>query len=72
MQLALRCPCIQNFVEPLVELVRKFSRSRSLWKRFKKVQFEMLHHEAECSDDEAMPILMEKRGFLAILKASHK
>ena len=52
MQLALKCPCIQNFVEPLVELARKFSRSRSLRMEFKKVQLEMLHRKAECSDDE--------------------
>ena len=51
-QSALKRPCIQKFVEPLVELARKFSRSRSLWMEFKKVQLEMLHREAECSDDE--------------------
>ena len=51
-QSALKCPCIQKFVEPLVELTRKFSRTKSLWMEFKKVQLEMLHWEAECSDDE--------------------
>ena len=51
-QSALRRPCIQKYVEPLAELTRKFSRSRSLWKEFKKVQLEMLHREVECSDDE--------------------
>ena len=40
-----------KFVEPLVELARKFSKSRSLWMEFKKVQLEMLHREAECNDD---------------------
>ena len=30
----------------------KFSRSRSLWMEFKKVQLEMLHREAECSNDD--------------------
>ena len=51
-QSALRRPCIQIYVEPLVELARKFPRSRSLWKEFKKVQLEMLHREVECNDDE--------------------
>ena len=36
-QSALKCPCIQNFVEPLVELDRRFSRSRVLWTEFKNV-----------------------------------
>ena len=71
-QSALRHPWIQKFVEPLVELARKFSRSRSLWMDFKKVQLEMLHWEVECSNDEAMLILMEKRGFHVMFKASHK
>ena len=52
MQSALKRPCIQKFVEPLVELAHKFSRSRSLWMEFKKIQLEMLHWEAECSDNE--------------------
>ena len=39
---------------------------------FKKVQLEMLHWEAGCNDDEAMLILMEKRGFHAMLKEIHK
>ena len=47
MQSALKRPCIQKFVEPLVELARKFSKSRSLWMEFTKVQLEMLHWEAE-------------------------
>ena len=51
-QSALRCTTIQKFVEPLVELARKFSRSRCLWMEFKKVQLEMIHREGECSDDE--------------------
>ena len=37
MQSALKRPYIQKFVEHLVELARKFSRSRSLWMEFKKV-----------------------------------
>ena len=49
-QSALKRPCIQKLVEHLVELGRKFSRSRSLWIEFKKVQLKMLHQEAECSD----------------------
>ena len=36
-QSALKRPCISKFVEPLVELARKFSNSRSLWMEFKKV-----------------------------------
>ena len=51
-QSTLKRPCIQKFVEPLVGLARKFSRSRSLWMDFKKVQLEMLHWEVECSNDE--------------------
>ena len=43
LQSALKRPCIQKFVEPLVELAHKFSRSRFLWMEFKKVQLEMLH-----------------------------
>ena len=39
MQSALKCRCIQNFVEPLVELAHKFSRSRVLWTAFKKVSW---------------------------------
>ena len=52
MQSALRRPCIQKYADPLVELGRNFSRSRSLWKEFKKVQLEMLHWEVKCSDDK--------------------
>ena len=52
MQSALKCPCIQKFAEPLVELARQSSRSRGLWMEFKKVQLEMLHQEGECSNDE--------------------
>ena len=51
-QSAPKRPCIQKFVEPLVELARKFSRRRCLWMEFRKVYLEMLHQEAECSDDE--------------------
>ena len=43
---------MQKFVEPLVELAHKFSKSRSLWMQLKQVQLEMLHREGECSDDE--------------------
>ena len=39
-------------MEPLAELARKFSRSRSLWMEFKKIELEMLHREAEYSDDK--------------------
>ena len=39
-QSALICPCIQKFVQLLVALARKFSRSRALWTEFKKVQLE--------------------------------
>ena len=35
-----------------MELACKFSKSRSLWKEFKKVHLEMVHREAECSNDE--------------------
>ena len=52
MQSALRCPCIQKLVEPLVEFVRKFSRSGTSWTGFKKVQLEMLHREGECNNDK--------------------
>ena len=52
MQSALRRPCIQKSVEPLVELARKSFRSRFLWMEFKKVQLEILHREAECNDEE--------------------
>ena len=62
MQSALKRPCIQKFVEPLVELARKFSRSRSLWMKFKKVQLQMLHREAECSDDEGDADFLWRRG----------
>ena len=43
---------IQKFVEFLVELARKFSRSRSSWMEFKKIQLEMLYRTDEFSDDE--------------------
>ena len=52
MQLALKRPCIQKFLVPLVGLARKLSRSKSLGLEFKKVHLEMLHQEAECNDDE--------------------
>ena len=52
MQSALKRPSIHKFVEPLVKLACKFSRSRSLWMEFKKVQLEMLRQEADCCDDE--------------------
>ena len=62
MQPTLKRSCIQKFVEPWVELARKFSRSKSLWMEFKKVQLEMLHREAECSDDEGDADSDEEEG----------
>ena len=52
MQSAQKRPSIQKFVEPLGEVARKFSRSKSLWMEFKKFLLEMPHQEAECNDDE--------------------
>ena len=51
-QSALKRPCIQKFMEPLVELACKCSRSMSLWMEFKKIHLETLHCEAACNDDE--------------------
>ena len=71
-QSALKRLCIQKFVGPLLELARKFSRSRSLWMEFKKVQLEMLHREAERSDDKGDADFDGDEGIHAMLKASHK
>ena len=39
-------------MEPLTALAARFSKSRSLWNKFKKTQMEILHREEERSDDE--------------------
>ena len=52
-QTPLKSPDIHKFVEPLVDLMRKFFRSRSLWRELKKIQLDMQHRRGESSDDGA-------------------
>ena len=56
----------------MVELARKFSKSRSLWMEFKKVSWKRCIRKLSVAMMRTMVILMKKRGFHAMLKASHK
>ena len=46
---------VHECLEPLTALVARFSKSRSLWNKFKKTQMEILDQEEEHSDDEGEP-----------------
>ena len=43
---------VHECLEPLTALAARFSKSRSLWNKFKKTQMNILHREEEHSDDE--------------------
>ena len=51
-QAALKEEVVHECLEPLTALVARFSKSRSLWNKFKKAQMEILDWEEERSDDE--------------------
>ena len=51
-QAALKEEVVQECIAPLTALAAKFSKSRSLWNKFKKTQMDILHREEERSDDE--------------------
>ena len=43
---------VHECLEPLTALVARFSKSRSLWNKFKKTQMEILDREEEHNNDE--------------------
>ena len=51
-QVALKEEVVHECLEPLMALAARFSKSRSLWNKFKKMQIKILHREEEHSDDE--------------------
>ena len=51
-QAALKEEVVQKCLEPLTALAARFSKSWSLWNKFKKTQMEILHREEECNNDE--------------------
>ena len=51
-QAALKEEVVHECLEPLTSLAARFSKSRSLWNKFKKTPMEILHREEEHSDDE--------------------
>ena len=51
-QVALKEEGIQECLAPLTALACRFSKSWSIWNKFKKTQMEILHQEEECSEDE--------------------
>ena len=51
-QAALKEELVHECLEPLTALAARFSKSRSLWNKFKKTQMNILHREEERSDDE--------------------
>ena len=51
-QAALKEEVVHQCLEPLMALAARFSKSQSLWNKFKKTQMEILDREEERSDDE--------------------
>ena len=51
-QATLKEEVVHECLAPLTALEVRFSKSRSLWNKFKKTQMEILDREEECSDDE--------------------
>ena len=51
-QAALKEEVVHEYLEPLTALAARFSKSRSLWNKFKKTQMSTLHWEEERNDDE--------------------
>ena len=51
-QAALKEEVVHECLAPLMALAARFSKSRSLWNKFKKTQMGILDWEEECSDDE--------------------
>ena len=51
-QAALKEELVHECLEPLTALAARFSKSRSLWNKFKKTHMNILHREEERSDDE--------------------
>ena len=56
-QATLKEEVVHVFLEPLTAMEARFSKSRSLWNKFKKTQMEILDREEERSDDEGEPDL---------------
>ena len=56
-QAALKEEVVHAWLEPLMALPARFSKSRSLWNKFKKTQMEILDWEERHSDDEGEPDL---------------
>ena len=56
-QAALKEEVIHECLEPLMALAARFSKSWSLWNKFKKTQMEILDWEEEHNDDEGEPDL---------------
>ena len=52
-QAALKEEAVHECLEPLTALATRFSKSQSLWNKFKKTHMNILHWEEERSDDEA-------------------
>ena len=51
-QAALKEEVVDEYLEPLTALAARFSKSRSLWNKFKKTQMEIPGREEERNDDE--------------------
>ena len=51
-QTTLKEEVIQQCLEPLMALARRFSESQSIWNKFKKTQMEILDRQEERSKDE--------------------
>ena len=51
-QATLKEEVVHECLEPLIALAARFSKSQSLWNKFKKTQMEILDREEERSDDE--------------------
>ena len=51
-QATLKEEVIQECLALLMALAHRFSKSRSIWNKFKKTQMEILHWEEERSEDQ--------------------
>ena len=56
-QAALKEEVVHECLEPLTSLAARFSKSQSLWNKFKKTQMKILDREEELSNDEGEPDL---------------
>ena len=62
-QAALKEEVVRECLELLTALAAKFSKSWSLWNKFKKTQMEILDREEERNDDEGEPDLDGEENF---------